>query len=135
MRLISVLTLCALFLSGCKEPQGEPGAGLVTGSQEVKVLSVRTYTAAENSGLSSSLYYVVKVNFTNHLRYDFAPRINRFILVSQTNVKFTGADSGSASLVGISNYSGTLKRDESHEYTVGFQVPLNTIGTIFYDPT
>jgi hypothetical protein len=38
-------------------------------------------------------------------------------------------------LVGISNYSGVLKVGDSHDYTVGFRVPSNTTGTLFYDNT
>jgi hypothetical protein len=42
-------------------------------------------------------------------------------------------DSGNANLAGIENYDGVLKVGENHDYTVGFRVPQNAQGILYYD--
>jgi len=135
-RSLVVLAIFALpLLGGCKDPDssGGPAAGLLRAGTDIVIKGVRTFTPNDSVAGSNDEYYVVAFTFTNNQGASLAPRIDHFVIEDLQNRRFFGADSGNVSLIGISNYSGTLKVGESHDYTVGFRVPVNTTGTLFYD--
>jgi hypothetical protein len=136
-RLVCLLALCfAAALAGCKEPAPDsPGLAseLVRPGSDIVVKAVRTYATADNVAYSSDEYYIVTLNFTNRLGYALAPRIDHFVLEDAKNVRYLGVDSGNANLAGIENYDGVLKVGENHDYTVGFRVPQNAQGILYYD--
>jgi len=109
--------------------------GLVRPGVDVVIKSISVRTPADAIAGTNDVYYVVRFTFTNHLGNTLSPRIDHFAIEDDQKRRFLGADGGSPALVGISNYSGQLKVGDSHEYTVGFRVPLDTQGTLFYDPT
>lgn len=131
--------LCAApFLAGCKEPQGtdvKPAAGFIRGGQDIVIKEMRTYATTDAIAYTNDQYYVVRFAFTNNLGFALKPRIDHFVIEDVGKVRYLGLDSGSAALVGISNYDGVLAKGDSHDYTVGFRVPLNTQGLLFYDAT
>jgi hypothetical protein len=136
-RLVCLLALCfAAALAGCKDPAPDsPGlaSALVRPGSDIVVKAVRTYATADNVAYSSDEYYIVTLNFTNRLGYALAPRIDHFVLEDAKNVRYLGVDSGNANLAGIENYDGVLKVGENHDYTVGFRVPQNAQGILYYD--
>lgn len=134
-RFAALAALAALLLAGCKEPQGDsnPANGLVRGGQDIVVKDVRTYTPSDSVAGSNDEYYIVTFTFTNQQGMALAPRIDHFVLEDQDRRRYLGAESGNATLVGISNYAGVLKVGDSHDYTVGFRVPQNTHAVLFYD--
>ncbi len=136
-RLVCLLALCfAAALAGCKEPAPDsPGLAstLIRPGSDIVVKTVRTFATADNVAYSSDEYYVVTLNFTNRLGYALAPRIDHFVLEDAKNVRYLGVDSGNANLAGIENYDGVLKVGENHDYTVGFRVPQNAQGILYYD--
>jgi hypothetical protein len=136
-RLVCLLALCfAAALAGCKEPAPDsPGLAstLIRPGSDIVVKTVRTFATADNVAYSSDEYYIVTLNFTNRLGYALAPRIDHFVLEDAKNVRYLGVDSGNANLAGIENYDGVLKVGENHDYTVGFRVPQNAQGILYYD--
>jgi hypothetical protein len=134
-RSAAVLVLVAAPLTGCKEPPApsEPTAAFVRPGTDVVIESMREVPASDEFAPTSDQYYVVRFTWTNHVGYALAPRIDRFVLEDANRRRFLGADSGSPALVGIENYRGQLEQGASHEYTVGFRVPQNTMGMLFYD--
>jgi hypothetical protein len=131
-RLASVATLAAVVvLGGCKEPAGTSAQSFVVGSQDVVVNSVQQYSDPNDS---KWVYYVCKITWTNS-DADMVPRIERFVLLDRDQNRYAGLDSGAAQLIGISNYRGTVKRGESHDYTIGYHVLVNTVGSVYYDNT
>jgi len=124
-------------LAGCKEPQGanDPVAGFVRPGTGVAIQTVREVSPSDAVGLSNDEYYVVRFTWTNDVGYPLVPRIDHFVIEDRDRRRFLGADSGNPALVGIANYAGSLKTGESHVYTVGFRVPQNTVGTLYYDAT
>jgi hypothetical protein len=138
----SILAVCVVaLLGGCKEPDSSSGssagsaAGFVHAGTDIVIKEVRTFVPSDAVAGSNDEYYVVTFTFTNNQGASLAPRIDHFVIQDLDNRRFLGADSGNVSLVGISNYSGVLKVGDSHDYTVGFRVPSNTTGTLFYDNT
>jgi hypothetical protein len=110
-----------------------PALSFVHPGQDVVVKDVRIYDAADGVAGSNDQYYVVTFNFTNNLGFALAPRIDHFVFEDIDKRRYFGVVSGNSSLIGISNYAGVLKVGESHDYTVGFRVPLGAQGLIFYD--
>ena len=137
MKRIAALVFFALPLAGCKEPASAnaPVAGLLRPGNDVAIKSVRMSAAVDARALSDDQYYVVTLTFTNDLGYAVIPRIDHFVIEDNERRRFLGADSGSPALVGIANTGAQLKQGESHDYTVGFRVPQNTSGTLYYDAT
>ena len=137
MKRIAALMFFALPLAGCKEPASgsAPPAALLRPGNDVAIKAVRTSAAVDARALTDDQYYVVTLTFTNDLGYALSPRIDHFVIEDNERRRFLGADSGSPALVGISNTGALLKQGESHEYTVGFRVPQNTTGTLYYDAT
>ncbi|GAC1301400.1 MAG: hypothetical protein NVSMB19_09470 [Vulcanimicrobiaceae bacterium] len=138
-RFLSLALLCvATFLAGCKTPQGtdvQPSSGLIRAGQDIVIKELRTYATSDAVAFSNDQYYVARFTFTNNLGFALKPRIDHFVIEDLRKVRYLGVDSGSAALVGISNYDGVLQRGEAHDYTVGFRVPLNAQGLLFYDAT
>jgi hypothetical protein len=140
-RFLSLLALAVLpLVAGCKDPNdasgsGSPAAGFVKAGTDIVIKTVRTFTPTDAISGSSDEYYIVTFNFTNNQGQTLAPRIDHFVIQDLQNRRFFGTDTGSVNLIGISNYAGTLKVGDSHDYTVGFRVPINTTGTLFYDNT
>jgi hypothetical protein len=127
------------MLGGCKDPPGgaagEPQTSLVRAGQDIVVKSVRILATSDNVAYSNDEYYIVTFNFTNHLGFALVPHPDHFVVEDQQKVRYLGADSGNASLSGISNYDGLLKVGDNHDYTIGFRVPQNTQGLLYYDAT
>jgi len=109
--------------------------GLLRAGEDIVIKSVVVRTVADSIAGTNDEYYIVKFTFTNHLGNTLVPKIDHFAIEDEQKRRFLGADSGSPTLIGISNYAGQLKVGDSHDYTVGFRVPLDTQGTLFYDPT
>jgi hypothetical protein len=135
-RLFALAALCAAaVLAGCKEPQSEPSNGFVRAGQDIVIKSARVYPSTDNTAFSNEQYYVITFNFTNHLGIGLVPNLDHFVIQDTGNVRYLGITSGSSTLAGISNTNDYLKVGDNHDYTVGFRVPLNTFGTLFYDAT
>ncbi len=137
LRSLALLVALAVPLSGCKEPSSPNAApvGLVRGGTDITIESVRTAATVDNVGFGSDEFYVVTFTFKNDLGYALIPRIDHFVLEDADRRRFLGADSGSPVLVGLSNPAALLKASDVHTYTVGFRVPQNTTGTLYYDAT
>ena len=131
------LPLAVLPLAGCKEPASgnAPVAGLLTPGRDVAIKVLRMSAAVDARALSDDQFYVVTLTFTNDLGYSVMPRIDHFVIEDNQRRRFLGADSGSPALIGINNTRALLRQGESHDYTVGFRVPQNTTGTLYYDAT
>jgi hypothetical protein len=138
-RSLVILAVCAVaVLAGCKDPNAPGSSGgtassLVHPAPDIVVKDVRTFAPGDQVQGSNDEYYVITFTFTNDQGQSLAPRINHFILQDDQNRRFYGVDQGNINLIGISNYSGVLKQGDSHDYTVGFRVPVATVGTLFYD--
>jgi hypothetical protein len=129
-----LVALSALALTECNEPPGaDPVAGFVRAGTDIAVKSVRTAVPLDALAGTTDVYYIVTFSFTNNQGRALAPRIDRFVLEDEQRRHFNGADSGSATLVGINNDEGILEVGESHDYTAGFRVPAGTRGVLFYD--
>ncbi len=132
------LVVSVFALAGCKDPDGaaaSPATGLVRPAPDIAIKSVRTFSPSDAVAGSNDEYYVVAFTFTNDEGMSLAPRIDHFVIQDIQNARYFGVDSGNVALVGISNYGGVLKVGDSHDYTVGFRVPHDTTGTLFYDNT
>jgi len=129
--------LASAVLVGCKEPQqaadSKVSNSFVRGGQDVTILESRTYGTSDSVAQSNDEYYVIRFKWTNTLGFPLYPKLDHFVIEGNDKRRFLGVTSGASALVGISNYAGTLDRNESHEYTVGFRVPIGTQGTLFYD--
>jgi hypothetical protein len=112
----------------------DPGQGVVHAGEDIVLESTDIRQALEASA-DGNFVYVVKFTFTNNLGTPFVPMPSKFVFEDDSKTRHTGLDSGSPELVGISNTYPVLKVGDSHEYTLGFRVFLNTAGTLFYDPT
>jgi hypothetical protein len=138
-RFLSLLALFVLpLVAGCKDPtdgSGSPAAGFIKAGTDIAIKTVRTFSPTDAVSGSTDEYYVVTFTFTNNQGMTLAPRIDHFVIEDLQNRRYFGADTGSVNYIGISNYTGTLKVGDSHDYTVGFRVPVNTTGTLFYDNT
>jgi len=138
-RLRCLALLCvATFLAGCKEPQGtdvKPASGFIRSGQDIAIKELRTYATTDAIAGSNDQYYIVRFTFTNNQGLALKPKIDHFVIEDLGKVRYLGMDSGSTVLVGISNYEGLLQKGDSHDYTVGFRVPINTQGQLFYDAT
>ena len=136
-RLLSVLLCCVtLALASCKDPDSDskdPALAFVQAGTDVVVHEVRIYTPQDAVAGTHDEYYIVKFTFTNGEASPLAPRLDHFVLQDESNTRYFGAESGSPTLIGISNYPGVLKVGDAHDYTLGFRVPTNTKGTLFYD--
>jgi len=135
IRIVSFLSvLFVLALGGCKEPPGQSGdLSLLRAGSDVVIKGIQTYQPQDAVAGSNDVWYVVTFTFTNNQGMTLAPRINHFVVQDDQNRRYLGTDSGSAALVGISNYDGVLKVGEAHDYTVGFRVPQDFRGVLFYD--
>ena len=135
MKRITVLGAAAvLVLAGCKQP---PSAGdaAVNGSTNIVVHEAKIYPAPVGATELGSGYYIVcKLTFTNTYGHDIAPEPKNFVLYDAYGQPYVGVDSGTSVMVGISNYSGIVKKDEKHDYTIGFRVQAVTSGAVFYAP-
>jgi hypothetical protein len=121
-----------LALAACQQPKQE-AIPLVAGSTDIVVHSSRMFTADIGTTLSSQAFYIVcTLTFTNDTGHDASPEPKNFVLQDQLGQSYVGVDSGAAALVGISNYAGVVKKDAHQDYTIGFRVPSNTRGTVFY---
>jgi len=131
-----VLCCATLALASCKDPDSDskdPGLAFVRAGTDVVVHEVRIYTPQDSIAGTHDEYYIVKFTFTNSASAALAPRMDHFVLQDESNTRYFGADSGSPTLIGLSNYTGVLNVGDSHDYTLGFRVPTNTKGTLFYD--
>ena len=135
--------LCALAasfaLAGCKEPTQAPDSktvstnGFIRPGESIEIKEMRTYGTSDAVGASNDEYYVLRFKWTNDTGTPLLPKIDHFIIEDLDKRRFLGLETGNAALIGISNYTGTLQKNESHEYTVGFRVPQGTQGRLFYD--
>ena len=126
--------LVACVLAGCKDVKPVP-SDLITGSQEITIVSVKTYqTSGDTTTGTQATFVVAKLTFKNDVGYDTTPEPKNFVLTDSLGQQYVGVDSGDTSLVGISNYGGVVKRGATQEYTIAFRVPANTSGSIFYSP-
>jgi len=139
-RSLALFVLLLLPLVACKEPQepqepAGPSAGLIHSGTDIAIKAVRTSATGDNVGSGSDQFYLVTFTFKNDVGYALTPRIDHFVLEDTERRRFLGADSGSPALVGISNTVALLQPGDAHDYTVGFRVPQNTTGTLYYDAT
>lgn len=133
-RTLALLLFAACALAGCKQVKPD-AAPLIRGSTNVAVRTVK-YFAANAGNLSSgegpSYYVVCELTFTNTLGFDSAPEAKNFQLVDPVGNTYVGIDSGAGALIGVSNYRGIVKKDDRQDYTIGFHVPANVSGAVFY---
>ncbi len=137
IRCLACLALLVLTLAACKQPQepSDASAGLLRGGTDIAIKNVRMSATGDNVGFGSDQFYVITFTFTDDLGYAVIPRIDHFVLEDRDHRRYLGADSGSPALVGISNDTEQLRPGDTHDYTVGFRVPQNTTGTLYYDAT
>lgn len=140
MKRISLLASlgAVAVLGGCKEPQpaeAKAAAGFIRGGEDIAIKETRIYPTSDAVAGTSDQYYVIRFGFTNDLGIALRPKIDHFVIEDLAKVRYLGVDSGATALVGISNYDGVLQKGDAHEYTVGFRVPINTQGQLFYDAT
>ncbi|HEY0799167.1 MAG TPA: hypothetical protein VGD50_08450 [Candidatus Baltobacteraceae bacterium] len=130
---VTLALALVVVLTGCKEPAGSNvQSSVVRGTQDVVVNSVTQYIDPNDA---KQVFYVCQITWTNSAGPDLIPRIERFILTDASENQYPGLDTGAVALIGINNYRGVVKKGETHSFTVGFHVPFNTVGTIFYDQT
>jgi len=99
----------------------------------VAVRSTAVYAADIRATASSQAYYLVcRITFTNTLGHDVAPSPSNFVFYDAYGQPYYGVDSGTASLIGVSNYRGVVKPDDKQDYIVGFRVPNVTSGAVYY---
>lgn len=137
-RSLVLAALCASpLLASCKEPTQAADSSkvnsFVRAGQDITISEMRTYGTSDAIAGTNDEYYVIRFKWTNTLGIALVPKIDHFVIEDTSKRRFLGVQTGNSALVGISNYSGQLDRGESHEYTVGFRVPLNTQGMLFYD--
>lgn len=128
----------ATSLVGCKEPSAtetKATSGFVRAGEDIVLKETRVYSTSDAVAGTNDQYYVIRFAFTNNLGLAVAPKIDHFVIEDLSKVRYLGVDSGATALVGISNYGGVLAKGEAHDYTVGFRVPINTQGVLFYDAT
>jgi hypothetical protein len=135
-----LLALCsvpalALSRSAATAAAASIQTSLVRAGTDIVVKNVRVLLPGDNAAYSNDNYYIVTFNFTNHLGFSLVPRVDHFVIEDEQKIRYLGADSGNISLSGISNYDGLLKVGDNHDYTVGFRVPQNTQGLLYYDAT
>ena len=138
-RLVCLLALCFLpVLAGCKEPAAgstDTGTVLLRPGTDIVVKNVRAIAASDDAAYSNDEYYIVTLNFTNHLGYALAPRLDHFVIEDARKIRYLGTISGTPKLAGIANDDGILAVGSSHDYTIGFRVPQNARGILYYDAT
>jgi hypothetical protein len=131
-RLTSLFAFASVVvLGGCKEPAGTNAQALVIGSQDVVLKGVQQFADPNDAHY---VYYVCQIKWTNP-DTDMVPRIERFVLIDHDQNRYPGMESGAVALVGITNYEGTVVHGASHDYTIGYHVLVNTVGSIYYDNT
>ncbi|HTV73813.1 MAG TPA: hypothetical protein VME66_08930 [Candidatus Acidoferrales bacterium] len=132
-RLAAVISFAGLIvLAGCKEPAGTNAQVFVSGSQDVVVNSCEQYNDTSDA---NSMYYVCKFVWTNSGGPDMIPELDKFVFIDRDENRSPGIESGAAALIGITNYQGVVKKGASQQYTLGFHVQLNAVGSIYYDQT
>ena len=138
-RLAFALFACAVLAAaaGQSPAAARKTAVFVAGSTNVEIHSTKFFpTMSGNvSGATEDQYYIVcKLTFTNDLGFDTAPQPRNFVLQTPDGAVFVGTDTGDSALVGISNYGGTVPKDQKQDYTIAFRVPANATGTVYYQP-
>ena len=133
MKRQTALTLLAcMALIGCKQPTAQASTP-VSGSSNVVVRSTKVYDAHVGATDIGQGYYIVcQLTFTNDLGHDVAPEPKNFVFYDAYGQPYPGVDSGSSVLIGVSNYTGIVKKDAKQDYTVAFRVPSVTSGSVFY---
>lgn len=138
IRPLLLAVVLAAGTTGCNQPTDPVPlpAKVLSGIGDVKVLSSMIVPTGEGATQLSGgqvAYVIAKIEFTNDLGFDTTPVISNFILQDTSGRRFVGQDTGSSALVGISNSTEVLKKDEKRVYTVGFRVAdPTTTGTIEY---
>ncbi len=136
---LMVPALGVTALAGCKDAAPGSSASLATAlvrpGTDIVLRDVRAVAPGDDVADAHDEFYVVTLNFTNHLGYALAPRPDHFVFEDAQKIRYLGAVSGNANLSGIANYAGVLKVGDSHDYTIGFRVPQNAQGVLYYDAT
>lgn len=128
----TIAALACILLAGCKQPTVNPAAP-VTGSTNIVVHSSRVYQAnVGTTDIGSGYYIVCQITFTNDLGHDLVPQAKNFVFYDASGQPHVGVDTGASELIGISNYSGVVKKDAKQDYTIGFRVPSVTTGSVYY---
>ena len=131
-----ILFALGLLATGCQEktPQGN---GFIGGTQDLQVLDSRLVSTGGSGttsvGGASQSYAIIKVHFTNSISEQLFPIITHFVLTTADGSRYTGADSGSTALIGISNNYSPMKRGESRDFTMGFSIGLLQAGQVVYE--
>lgn len=132
-RMFAAVTL-VVALCACQETKANDQS-LITGGGNVNVLQT-SYIATGDSSSSLSggglTYIVNKIEFTNDTNSTLAPIIEHFFLQDQNGQRYSGVDSGSYVLAGVSNDLGQLKPGEKRTLTVAFRALPSTAGKILY---
>lgn len=132
---ISLIAL-AVLTAGCQEKPAAPGS-FAQGSVYIKVLDAHFISMGDAAGGqiggAGTSYAVIKMLLTNGFSDLLTPSAKSFVLTTSDGSRYFGVDSGSASLVGISNNYSPMKRDDSREFTIGFRIPVTSTGTLGYE--
>ncbi|MBV9439834.1 MAG: hypothetical protein JOZ24_07570 [Candidatus Eremiobacteraeota bacterium] len=135
-RFAAAALLC-VGLVACKENDAPVATQLFQGVGDVHVLDARVVPSGESSpatATSQVSYVIVRVELRNDLGTDLVPTADHFYLIDRTGTRYQGKDSGSSALLGISNSTQILKKDETREYTVAFRTNDSSIsGQIVYE--
>ncbi|MGH7728257.1 MAG: hypothetical protein ACREM2_05650 [Vulcanimicrobiaceae bacterium] len=113
----------------------DPGLGFLHAGDDIVLKDLQIVPPSDAAAYANDVYYIATFTFTNDLGYALIPRIDHFVIEDSDRVTYNGVVSGDAALVGISNSDQLLNVGRSHDYTVGFRVPLQTMGTLLYDAT
>lgn len=133
-RVLAVVTL-VVALCACQETKANDRA-LITGGGDVSVLSttyVQTGDSANTLSGGGVMYIVSKIELTNDTRAVLAPIVEHFSLQDQSGNRYSGVDSGSYVLAGISNDLSGIQPGEKRTLTIGFRALASTQGQILYE--
>ena len=134
-RMLGVIFSGFLLVTGCQEKPTP--ASLYQGSAEVKILDNRYVTSNDSAagmlGGGSQSYLIFKIHFTNDLSSQLFPIVTHFVFTTADGNRYNGVDSGSSTLIGISNNYGPMKRGDERDFTIGFKVPVQQAGMITYE--
>lgn len=132
-RLLAAATLL-VALCACQETKANDHQ-LITGGGNVKVLSTNYYATGDSSNTLSGggvTYVVSTIELSNDTKSDLVPIVEHFYLQDTSGNRYSGVDSGSYVLAGVSNDLSPIKPGEKRTLTVGFRALASTEGQIQY---
>ena len=133
--MLAIAFAAVLLAAGCQEKPSP--ASLYQGSKDVSILDNRFINSNDSGsgmlGGGSQAYLVFKLHFVNDLSSQLFPVVSHFVFTVGDGSRYSGVDSGSTALIGISNNYGPMKRGEERDFVVGFRLPYEQAGYVTYE--